>query len=171
MIHNVYPDAREIFLVRDFRDVLCSSLAFNTKRGFLSFGRQYVSSDEEFISTMRASAQCLLDHYRSRQAHAHLVRYEEIIHRPVQVLDGILKYLGLDASQALIEGLVECAGKIDSQLEQHRTTSSPEKSIGRWSGDTDPGMQRLCRQTFDDLLPEFGYQLGAAGELLLPASQ
>ena len=33
LLRELYPDAREVFLVRDFRDMLCSIRAFNEKRG------------------------------------------------------------------------------------------------------------------------------------------
>jgi hypothetical protein len=36
---DLYPRANEIFLVRDFRDLICLVLAFNEKRGTVEFGR------------------------------------------------------------------------------------------------------------------------------------
>ena len=38
-MRQLYPRAREIFLVRDPRDTLASMLAFNARRGFVDFGR------------------------------------------------------------------------------------------------------------------------------------
>ena len=35
---ELYPDAREVFLVRDFRDMVASIFAFNRKRGVRGFG-------------------------------------------------------------------------------------------------------------------------------------
>ena len=49
LLMEIYPQAKEIILVRDFRDVTSSILAFNKKRGSDDFGRNKFKSDEEYI--------------------------------------------------------------------------------------------------------------------------
>ncbi len=49
MIREVYPRAQEVILVRDFRDMVASILAYNAKRGYTAFGREHVDNDEEYI--------------------------------------------------------------------------------------------------------------------------
>ena len=49
LVWEMCPGAREIFLVRDPRDMIRSSLAFNDKRGRLAFGRQDVDTDLEYV--------------------------------------------------------------------------------------------------------------------------
>ena len=39
LIRELYPRAKEIFLVRDFRDMARSIMAFDAKRGYAGFGR------------------------------------------------------------------------------------------------------------------------------------
>src|SRR5205823_11524114 len=47
MLWEIYPKAKEIFLVRDFRDMLISMLAYSAKRGYGLFDRDTSGSDEE----------------------------------------------------------------------------------------------------------------------------
>ena len=51
----LYPQAREIFLVRDPRDILASVLAFNARHGFADFGRERVETDEQLVGLVRRS--------------------------------------------------------------------------------------------------------------------
>jgi hypothetical protein len=166
-MENVFPDSREIFLVRDFRDVACSSLAFNNKRGFAGFGRELVDTDEKFVPELKKFVEMLRDHYYARRSRAHLVRYEELIRETPQTLKGILHYLELDVSDSIVDDVIRRADTDSATLVEHRTTSSPEESIGRWKSDFSPPLQRLCRESFDDLLPQFGYTLDTGGELVL----
>ena len=54
---EVYPRAREIFLVRDFRDVICSSLAANaTRRGCSSIWRSPTSAQRPISSSRSTTA-------------------------------------------------------------------------------------------------------------------
>ncbi len=46
---ELYPQAKEIFLVRDFRDMVCSILAFDRKRGYPGFGRPEGKSDTDYV--------------------------------------------------------------------------------------------------------------------------
>ena len=56
LVWTVYPNAKELFLVRDFRDMFCSILSFNKKRGYPAFGREKYGTDEEFASWAEASS-------------------------------------------------------------------------------------------------------------------
>jgi hypothetical protein len=164
---NLYPNARQIFLVRDFRDVVCSVLSFNKKRGVLQFGRERVESDEAYVPDLKRSTSELLSNLRSRGSDVLLVRYEELLNEPRGVLGGVLDYLGLERSEASVEAMITGASTDTSELKQHRTSSSVEASVGRWRTDLSPKLQALCRSAFDELLPQFGYKLDRDGNLLI----
>jgi hypothetical protein len=164
---NVYPETREIFLVRDFRDMVCSIFAFNDKRGFEGFGRQSVNTDEEYVALLRKAVLRMRDNYRARKSQTLLVRYEDMVLRPVETMQRMVAYLGIQASQPEIEALVNRANDGGQQLQQHRTSSSASDSIGRWSRDLKSSLQRVCRDNFDDILPEFGYAMDRKGNLLV----
>ena len=66
-MHELYPDGREIFLVRDFRDMLCSIRAFNEKRGSAAFGLDGPGAEEAYVVEVLApSVKNLLDEWRDR---------------------------------------------------------------------------------------------------------
>jgi hypothetical protein len=172
LIWELYPDAREVFLVRDFRDVASSILAFDERRGFPGFGRPEGITDEEYVRG--GLRQMALDFRRSWQARldrAHLLRYEDLVSRPRETLGPLLQYLGLDASPATIDRTLEVAAQpvleligtsIDaSMVARHRTSSDLEASIGRWKRDDREGLADLYNEAFSDLLVDFGYS--AAG--------
>lgn len=158
-ISEIYPGAREIVLVRDFRDMLCSILAYNRKRRMTSFGRQFADSDEEYVRRLRTTAAQLLWSWQRRPASAHVTRYEDLIRKPAETLKSILQYLGLSASDAIADDMLEraCKSRADAQT-MHKTSSSWESSIGRWKRELEPGMADACESAFDDLLEEFGYE-------------
>lgn len=153
---SAYPQARELILIRDPRDVVCSILAFGKKKGRPSFGRERYASDEEFIGSLRAPLERLLQSWRRRDDVARLVRYEDLIERPVESLSETFAYLELDASAA--HEVVARALEPTWALELHRTSRDPASSVGRWRQDLAPGLQEACERSFGDVLVQFGYE-------------
>jgi hypothetical protein len=156
MMWELYPPAREMVLVRDFRDVVCSVLSLNARRGRAAFGREHVDSDEEYVRWLRGAIVRLRDAWRSRAPQAHLVRYEDLVLQPEETMTGLLEYLQLDSSVAQVAELFALASGTP-ELAQHATTADPKFSVGRWRQDLSPPLQALCETAFGDLLREFGY--------------
>jgi Sulfotransferase family len=158
LLRELYPGAKEIFLVRDFRDMTLSILAFDRKRGWPGFGRQEGLTDEEYISSfLKPAAQSMANSWRTRGATSHLVRYEDLVTRPAEVLAGVLEYLELERDAELIETLVEAASTPSQAREEHRTSSDARQSIGRWRHERDDAFREFCNETFAEELAEFGY--------------
>ena len=158
VLSELYPGGKEIILVRDFRDMACSILSYNKKRGFASFGREHASSDAQFIRQLRDSAVRTLEHWRARGKAAHLLRYEDLILRPEATLREVLGYLGLDASEGTVRSTLERAHALDSSLQTvHQTSKNPAASIGRWRNDLDDPLKAACNEAFGDVLEHFGY--------------
>lgn len=158
LLWEMYPGAREVVLVRDFRDVAASALAFNARRGFDDFGRQHVASDEAFLARLKPSAELLLESWQRRASRAHLVRYEDLITAPEATLRDTLTYLGLNASPATIAGMIERAARESADTRDHQTSGSVSASIGRWRRDLEPALQEAATATFRDELTAFGYE-------------
>ncbi|HET8565713.1 MAG TPA: sulfotransferase [Solirubrobacterales bacterium] len=157
LLGEMYPGAREVILVRDFRDMLCSVIAFNRKRGYQAFGRADAGSDAEYVETTVAnSARRLLRRRRERGGEAHLVRYEDLIEEPAETLGAIMRYLGLDAGEGAVTAVLERAE--EGSLDEHRTTSKVSESIGRWRRDLSPELAQVCAEVLDPVLTEFGYE-------------
>jgi len=159
MAWELYPEAREIVLVRDFRDLICSVFAFNEKRGTVEFGRNGFTTDEEYVRYVGRRARQLVDAWKSRSEVSKLVRYEDLATRSAEVVDGLLAYLGLDREPAVIEAMVRTAFE-HPDVADHRTTPTVVESIGRWQQDLSPSLLAVVSETLDGTLAELGYELG-----------
>lgn len=148
--------ARELFLVRDFRDVLCSIIAFNRKRGFEAFGRSESADDLDFVRRLGGAARSLLREWEERGDRAHLVRYEDLIADPATALGAIGRYLGLDPAAG--DAMVAAATASSASLDQHKTSADPTASMGRWRDDLTPDIVAACEEIFAGPLEAFGYR-------------
>jgi len=156
LMRELCADGREIFLVRDFRDVVASMFAFNAKRGYDAFGREHVDSDEQFVRWQAGIAAALAAGWRERGDGALLVRYEELVADTPATLTQILDFLELDGAPSLVSGVIDRAY---TQLDriQHRTVQDASASSGRWQTDLPPALQELANELFAGPLQEFGY--------------
>jgi len=160
LVWELYPSAKEVFMVRDFRDVVSSMMAFNARHGRIVLGDPRVRSHEEFARSLREQAvRRLSESWSKRQDRAHLIRYEDLIRQPVETLRDVLDYLGLDHDDATIEGTLSRARANNLDMQQHVTSGDVEASIGRWRRSLDPGLQEACREIFGEALEKFGYDV------------
>ncbi len=157
IVWELYPKAREIFLVRDFRDMLCSITAFNQKRGSADFGRNLAASEAQYIRNLGGYAERLKRAWDNRRDRACLVRYEDLVARTAETLATILNYLGLPADGAQIDEMIGRASAHTADLLRHRTAPSVIESVGRWRRDLSPDLQAICQDVFGATLAAFGY--------------
>jgi hypothetical protein len=157
LLWELYPGAKEIFLVRDPRDMLASMLAFNEKRGTADFGRDRVETDADFVRRLASGMSTLMANWQARREQAHLVRYEDLLTRPEDVLRETFEYVGIDASAGVVERVLREASKRDAELASHMTSSDAGASIGRWERDLPADVQAVCSEAFGPVLAEFGY--------------
>jgi hypothetical protein len=165
---ELYPDARELFLVRDFRDMALSILAFDRKRGFAGFGRPPGVSDEEYVrGGLAGMVRDLHDAWRERAQRAHLIRYEDLLQTPHETLAAALRYLEVDASPERVGEIIghatadtlalPGASGEAAEVNVHRTISDPAATVGRWQHEADQAFSRAADQAFGDALATFGY--------------
>jgi sulfotransferase family protein len=168
LTRELYPHAKELFLVRDFRDMALSILDFDARRGFAGFDRPEDASDEEYIrGAVSRMVRDLTASWTRRAEHAHLVRYEDLVSRPVEVLRGIADYLGVDSSAETVENALAKGSELVlnlpgsgyelSEIQAHRTVEDPKATIGRWR-DRDESFRTLTQETFGEALRTFGYE-------------
>ncbi len=155
LLRDLYPGSREIFLVRDFRDMIASMLAYNAKKGSGDFGRDRVDSDAAWLDYLRQNFAVLHTAWQDRGEPESLIRYEDLVRDPGAVLTRLLTRLGLDASPATVANLLAAAEA--PELQGHGSSSSPVASIGRWRQDLSPEMQARIAERFGSLLHSFGY--------------
>lgn len=157
LLWQINPQAREIFSVRDCRDMLCSIIGFvqDSERTLLGYAQ--VDDVEAFVGQLRTDLSLLLTSWRRRSDRAHVVRYEDLVANPVEVARGICNYLGVDASPLTIEQMARHATADTAAYRGHRTSDSLAASVGRWRHELSPSVQRLCQEMYAAVLDEFGY--------------
>jgi hypothetical protein len=157
LLRELYPAARELFLVRDFRDMIASMRAYNARKGFGDFGRETAQSDAAWLAELRRGVVALRDAWGERGDMTTLVRYEDLVRDPVSTLPPLLASLGLDAAPETVSRLIAAAAPGTPELRGHGTAASPGASIGRWRRDLPPELLAAIEETFGDLLQEFDY--------------
>lgn len=157
---DVYQDKKEIILVRDFRDMLCSAKSFNEKRNSVAFGRERVSDDIEWVQHVsKAGIKRMANAWEERSKTSFLLKYEELIINPEKTLKALFEYLNIDANESTISNVISKANGESSSMDAHKTTKDPKSSIGRWKTDMSVEMQEMCKQEMGHLLTIFGYEL------------
>jgi len=167
LMRELYPRAREVFLVRDFRDVACSALLVDERRGFPGVGREPGTSEADYVrDVVRRMATDLQRSWEARGEGAHLVRYEDMARHPEETLTALLSYLGVDASADAVERILRVAAQdvpdlagatFDPNLVVHHRAGAPEDSIGRWQ-QRDESFQGTLNEVLGDALSAFGYE-------------
>jgi hypothetical protein len=160
IMRQLYPRAREIFLVRDPRDTLASVRAFDNKRGRGEFAGQLVETDEQLVGMIRNSILDLARLWRSRSRLGTLVRYEDLIRSPTEQIRAMLDALDLDSSANIVDAMVNAGNEATADVNAHRTSPDVGSSIGRWKRDLEPRVQKMCDESFDGLLDELGGSSG-----------
>jgi hypothetical protein len=155
LMRELYPAAREVFLVRDFRDMIASMRAYNARKGFGDFGREGAENEAVWLAELRQGVVALRDAWRERGEPGTLVHYEDLVRAPERTLPPLLAALGLDAGPATVARLMTMPEA--PELRDHGTAPSPAASIGRWRRDLPPELQAVVADIFGDLLPDLGY--------------
>lgn len=162
LIWELYPQGREIILVRDFRDMFCSILSFMKKRDLkICFGLdfQHAHTEEEYVEITKQRIDFIWNCWETRKHKAHLVRYEDLIEKPLPILKGIFEYLNVDHDEATLQMILQKASKRNAEMTDHITSSTVDASLGRWKKDLSPELQRLCNEAFKPALEAFGYSV------------
>jgi len=134
-------DLREIILVRDLRDVVCSYRLFFTNQ-----------DHSQVIQHLAAMGNVIVEAKRRAPESSLVVRYEDLILDRAAKLTEIASFLDLPDTW-------NDEKDVEQKLqEKHGTSKSAESSIGRWQSDLTQEEQALCNEKFDKYLKAFGYK-------------
>lgn len=150
MLLELDPGAKEVFLVRDPRDMLASMVSWVAAgRGGFFDGAEA----EQSVDWLARVTTSLLRHWQERSARSLLVRYEDLVLEPLPTLTGLFDYLGVDCTAATATAVLEraLASRRDQQR-GHQTSNSPEQSIGRWKRDVSPELWGRMDEAFARVL-------------------
>lgn len=131
----LWPMTKEIVLVRDLRDVICSIDSFNRKRGFASFGREAFPDDESYFAYVGQMADSIIERAEGPNEVSRVIRYEDLVGDPKPVLHGLCDWLEVDSGTATVGAMLEGVSKFQSFRDEHVTSGSTHHSIGRWRKD------------------------------------
>jgi hypothetical protein len=137
---DLFSGMKEIVLVRDPRDLLCSHVSY-FRRGA-----------EEAIREITDACSELLRIKHERDDNVLFIRYEDMVLEPARVVAQLSSHLHLDPFSVTTD-----AREI-SEFKVHGTSSSPESSIRRWVSQLPEEQRTWCTSNWCDLLTEFRYE-------------
>jgi len=147
MLLELDAGAKEVFLVRDPRDMLASMVSW------VAAGRGGFSQDsEQSVEWLASQTRILLRYWQNRSARSLLVRYEDVVLEPVPTLTGLFEFLAVDSTAETVTTVLERALETNPDHQRnHQTSTSPEQSVGRWKRDIGPDLWDHMNET---LAPE-----------------
>ncbi len=148
------PGLKALFLVRDPRDVLSSARAFDEKRGYRGFVEREGDTEEAVVARYAGLYARLLD-LHSATPDGILVRYEDLITEPAREARRVFTWLGLDASDEVVDAAVAAATA--KKPGRHLTAASVPETVGRWREALSPQLADLISQRLAAPLAAFGY--------------
>lgn len=155
-VRNVYPDEREIFLLRDPRDVFISAREFNRRRGAESFGRDKISTDVEWLLGICRDVEVVARSYESSRSRGIRVRYEDLVVEPRREIARILGWLEIDSGERVVDELVSAVSEEVRGV--HGTSRTTGESIGRWRTEMSDEEKRVVAASFGETLAALGYE-------------
>jgi hypothetical protein len=139
-IRRAFPGMREIVIVRDPRDVICSHIAY------------FHSSAETAFRDLAQVPRQLMAIRRDARADTLMIRYEDLVRGEAGCFAALSEFLGTsitpltqDQGQAIFHG--------------HATSATPEASLQRWRTGLPAELVPRCAERWGDFLEMFGYQI------------
>ncbi len=126
LAENIYPNMKEIVLLRGFWDMALSMIAFDAKRGTKSF---YSENPDDWLIA-RAYQHCNLT-IRSRMKGKIPVVYEDLIGNPELCLTELARKLDLSQDPESITSMLE-PFRGSAYLEKHKTDKNKKQEIRKW---------------------------------------
>ena len=133
---------RELVVVRDPRDMLCSAMKF------------WKIGPAEALAMLKTTLPRLEEIHEGAASDSCFLRYEDLITEPVETRGKIYRFLGLEFDPGSLR-------ETDPKLfERHGTSARPADSVQRWERDLDPDLAAACNDSFASYIERFGYAVG-----------
>jgi len=138
---KMFGAVREIALIRDPRDLVCSYRSF------------WKTTAEAAIPSIRSQLEQLRRLREKNPPDTLFIHYEDLILQQETTMSLIWEFLELEAPAAS-----EAASE-HALFERHGTSTSAAQSIGRWRHELTEAEIAHCQQRFADVLQSFGYEV------------
>jgi hypothetical protein len=155
-VRELYPDAKEIILVRDFRDMVLSALHFGAKdKENTDLEKQKLTAYQNVTKEVAEFSA----YYKQNRANTYLVRYEELLFRTTDTLRSLFSSLSIPSSDAILQTVTRDKDTISETQQRHITSKSVGKSVARWKRELPPQLQGEYTKNFKYNLNLFGYDV------------
>jgi len=138
-VRMLLGEVREIVMIRDPRDFMCSAKAF------------WKMNTPEALDTVAYTTRRMEQIDAEQRPDTMFVRYEDLIRDPLETRRALCRFVGLD------EPPLPDVQAGAALLDVHATSQSPERSIGRWESDLEPAEIAACDARFASFMARFGY--------------
>jgi hypothetical protein len=136
-VRRVFGGMREIVIVRDPRDTLCSHMAY------------FSSTRDRALHHLTDGCEQLTQIIDAGREDMCVIRYEDMIRGHAATFDKLRSFLGAEVRPV--------AG--NDMFRQHGTSETPEASIGRWRHDLPVDLRERAKNEWRVFLDRFGYDL------------
>jgi LPS sulfotransferase NodH len=159
LIQKFLPDAKFIHIIRDGRDVACSMMA---ARKNIGFGEGKIEgAAREWRDNVLASRIISNDIQKYYE-----IRYEHLLANPIQVLNNVFNFCGLEASDSQVKSIIDAnsfeklknkGATADSKSNLNKNHYRKGKS-GTWKEDMTAEQQFKFNSIAGKLLLDLGYE-------------
>ena len=154
---EIYPELVPILLVRDPRDMICSILAFNARRGTADFLQEEGDTDTKLVAKYAPILDRVAEWWQQHSRSCILLHYEDLVVSPVPTLARLFSRLDLEISSRDIVSIIRAVEACGSN-DRHMTADSVNKSIGRWRSEMSLSAAELSRSKYHAFLEIFEYE-------------
>ncbi|MET0027144.1 MAG: sulfotransferase [Candidatus Thiodiazotropha sp.] len=155
-VRELYPDALEIVLVRDFRDMILSALHFGAQ------GKSPEDLEKEkptaYLNVVKEVSE-FSAYYQLNRSNTLLVRYEDLMLDTRATLENVFKTLGLSCDKQTLNRITCNKHEVAAEHRQHITSKSIAQSVQRWRSELAPQQQERYTEMFEHELQLFGYDI------------
>lgn len=158
LAQELYPRAREILLVRDPRDMVCSMLAYDERRGGAGFGRDN-RDDPDWLLWLAEVLTAMTETDVALGERSLLIRYEDLMADPETVMARAFAHAGVDSAPDAVRAALDAAAALPVP-DRHRTAGTKDSSVGRWRREMPPDLRREVDAAFGEPMALHGYEQG-----------
>jgi hypothetical protein len=119
------------------------------------FGMQIARNDLDFLAITGERVKGLMNSVNSRDRDVFVMKYEDLVKKPVKTIIEALEYVGIAHDPGIVEQILQRS--LEYNRPDHRTSSSANNSIGRWKKDLPRSLRKSCEEAFGEALEKFGY--------------
>jgi hypothetical protein len=136
---RAFGRVRELVIVRDPRDVLCSHMAY------------FSSSADKAFTQLSHAAKLLLSIRDEARDDIHILRYEDMVRGDAACFAAMSEFLGVRIEP-------DVGDKGQEVFRRHGTSVSPEASVARWRSNLPDALKAQCATDWADFFAAFGYE-------------